>query len=356
MTAHGTIPDAVQATQEGVFSYITKPIDKEEFMTAVTKAVEVSGGASLVETKKNDPWKRHIITRSPLMAEIISKAKLVAHSEVRVLLTGESGTGKESLARTIHEASRFSEGPFISVNCSVLTEETLENEVLPRVDGGTLFLNEIADISSSLQVNLMRLLKSYEIELEGKTKHRVRLISSSISDLKDQMNLGKFRDDLYYSLSVVAFNLPNLTSRREDVALLARHFLKDIAEKQGSNVQEFAPEALKQITEAKWPGNVRQLYHVVEQLVALSTTPIIPSSLVEKALDDHDFDMLSFSEARSNFERDYLIRLLKITEGNVSQAARSAKRNRTDFYKLLARNNIEPAMLKRSLFRSTNMA
>ena len=353
MTAHGTIPDAVAATQDGVFAYITKPIDKEVFVKTVARALLVSGGSKLTEAQEKDPWQQSIMTRSPLMIETIKKAKLISDSDVRVLITGESGTGKELLAKTIHKTGRFQDGAFVSINCSLLTEESLINEVLPKAKGGTLFLNEAADIPGPLQVKLMAVLKSLDEGSLSDNKPNMRIISSTTSDLKEQMKAGHFKEDLYYSLSALSFELPNLISRREDIPLLARHFLKVIAEKQGSKVAQFAPEALKQMTDAKWPGNVRQLYHVVEQLVALCKAPIIPQILVEKALNEHDFEMISFSEARSNFERDYLIRLLKLTEGNVSQAARSAKRNRTDFYKLLARNNIEPAALKRSLFRTS---
>ena len=351
ITAHGTIPDAVSATQEGVFAYITKPINKEELVEAIQNAVLLSGGSEKpISADDENCWSKNIITRSPLITEIINKAKLVAETDVRIMISGESGTGKRLLARTIHDASSRSNGPFISVNSSVLTEESLEKEVLPSADGGTLFLYEIGEISPSLQVKLGQLLKGGAPSSSEKTSgFDVRVISATAQDLKAKMRNGEFREDLYYGLSVVAFALPSLEDRREDIPLLARHFLGSLASELKSEVRDFAPDALKLITEACWPGNVRQLYHVVEQLVVLSTTSIIPSALVEKALEDLGTPLPSFSEARSNFERDYLIRLLKMCEGNVSQAARSAKRNRTDFYKLLARNNIEPAMIKRNL-------
>lgn len=350
MTAHGTIPDAVKATQEGVYSYITKPIDKEVFMKAVEEALELSWGSDLeTPLQEEGPFTDHIITRNPAMIEIIQKAKLITDSDVKILITGDNGTGKELLAKTIHEASHRSDGPFVAINCSVLNEHSLIHEVLPKAQGGTLFLNEITDIPLPLQVTLMGLIKDFEAQSE--LDKGVRFISSSVSDLKDTMQKKKFREDLYYALSVVSFGLPKLVERKEDIPLLARYFLKNIAARQKSSVQEFSPEAMKIIADAKWPGNIRQLYHVVEQLVALSTTPIIPQTLAEKAIDDSSIPIIPFAEARSHFERDYLVRLLKMTEGNVSHAARIAKRNRTDFYKLLARNNIEPQSLKRSLFR-----
>lgn len=352
MTAHGTIPDAVSATQEGVFAFITKPIDKDEFLSAVKKALKVSGGGeTTINQTSQNPWNQKIITRSPIVKEIIEKAKLIADSNVRILLSGENGTGKELLARTIHENSKRYSAPFISVNCSVLNQENLEHEVLPKAEGGTLFLNEIDNISHELQVTLMRYFKSNEQPDEDSKHHNIRIISSSATDLKKLMKSGKFREDLFYCLSVVSFNLPKLSQRSEDIPLLARHFLKILSNTPSGKTMEYAPESIKMITDSIWPGNIRQLYHVIEQLVALSPTKIIPLSLVELALQGHDFETISFSEARSNFERDYLIRLLKISEGNVSKAAKAAKRNRTDFYKLLARNNIEPAKLKRNLFR-----
>ena len=351
MTAHGTIPDAVRATREGVFSYITKPIDRDEFLVEVEKALKVSGGmADKTVVKQEDTWNERIPTRSPLMHEVIKKAKLVAESDVKVLLTGESGTGKELLARTIHENSLRKKRPFVVVTCSVISEPVLLREMVEQVEGGTLFLKEVGSIPMALQVRLLEVLKSAE-GANIDPSHSFRVISSSTSDLKSDMLSGEFREDLYYSLGVVNIDLPALRERREDISLLSKHFLKAMSRRQKVVIEEISPDAVKLLTDSQWPGNIRQLYHVIEQVVALSTNPVVPPTLVEEALGDECLELPSFTEARSRFERDYLIRLLKMSEGNVSQAARSAKRNRTDFYKLLARHNIEPGMFKKEMAR-----
>tara|TARA_B100001094_G_scaffold331914_1_gene401899 strand:+ start:1177 stop:2487 length:1311 start_codon:yes stop_codon:yes gene_type:complete len=347
MTAHGTIPEAVRATREGVFSYITKPIDKDAFLAEVEKALKVSAGMGAKPAIRTEgSWDKKIHSRSPLMHEVVKKARLVTESDVKVLITGESGTGKELLARTIHENSLRNKRPFVVVSCSVISEPVLLREMIDQVQGGTLFLKEVGSIPASLQVPLLDVLKSAS-KSELDPVRGFRVISSSTRDLKSEMATGGFREDLYYSLGVVSIDLPALRERREDVSLLSRKFLNVLSQRQKVVVKELSPDALKLLTEFKWPGNIRQLYHVIEQVVALSTNPVVPASLVEEALGDDCLELPSFTEARSRFERDYLIRLLKMSEGNVSQAARSAKRNRTDFYKLLARHNIEPGMFKK---------
>jgi two-component system response regulator GlrR len=174
----------------------------------------------------------------------------------------------------------------------------------------------------------------------------VRVISATHRNLEAEMAAGNFREDLYYRLNVVALSLPPLAERREDIPLLASHFLTQLSEKYKKAVNGFAPDALEMMVAATWPGNVRQLYNVVEQSVALSTTPIIAASLAQQAIQNQQAEFASFEDARRRFEREYLTQLLKITEGNVTQAARLAKRNRTEFYKLLGRHQLDPKIFK----------
>jgi two-component system response regulator GlrR len=176
----------------------------------------------------------------------------------------------------------------------------------------------------------------------------VRIITATHRDLAEEMAEGRFREDLYYRLNVVALQLPPLADRSEDIPLLASHFLGQIAEKYGKDAKGFAPEAMERLVSAPWPGNVRQLFNVVEQVVTLSPTPIISEDLVQKALNEDPEDLPSFADARRKFEREYLVRVLQMTGGNVSQAARLAKRNRTEFYKLLNRHHLDPALFKQS--------
>ena len=362
ITAHGTIPDAVLATQSGAFGFLTKPIDKEELMVTVGKALKVSGS-----TEVDEAWAAEIITRNQVMREVLQQAKMVAATDARVLITGESGTGKELLARAIHNASPRHSRPFTAINCSAMAENLLESELFGHekgaftgatrshkglfqaAEGGTLLLDEIGDMPMRLQVKLLRVLQENQVRPVGSTEAitvDVRVISATHRDLQAMMREGRFREDLYYRLNVVNIKLPTLDERREDIPLLVANFLQTIAKEAGQERKVYAPEAVEMLVTAEWPGNIRQLYNVVRQNVALSRSPVISGELVQQSLGEHGGKLASFSDARDEFTRNYLTQILQITQGNVSQAARLAKRNRTDFYKLLARHDLNPDQFK----------
>jgi two-component system response regulator GlrR len=362
ITAHGTIPDAVTATQSGAFSFLTKPIDKEDLLGTVERAMKVSGTADVA-----DDWSSEIITRNQAVKEILAQAKMVAATDARVLLTGESGTGKELLARAIHKASPRCDAPFVAINCSAMTEDLLESELFGHekgaftgatrahkglfqaAEGGTLLLDEIGDMPMRLQVKLLRVLQENQVRPVGSvdaTHVDVRVISATHRDLQEMMSEGRFREDLFYRLNVVHIVIPVLDERREDIPLLVSHFLQQIAREAGQERKVYAPEAVELLVTADWPGNIRQLNNIVRQNVALSRSPVISGELVQSSLGEHAGKLPSFSEARDEFTRNYLSQILQITMGNVSQAARLAKRNRTDFYKLLARHNLNPDSFK----------
>ena len=367
LTAHGTIPDAVSATQRGVFGYLTKPFDSQELLQKVAAALKVSGGEPAGSDTTAGEWRAGIITRSPRMEDLLRQAKLVADSDASVLIFGESGTGKELLARAIHQASRRRDKPFVAVNCGAIPSDLLESELFGHArgaftgaiqahkglfqaaDGGTLFLDEIGDMPLPLQVKLLRVLQEGEVRPVGSTQAipvDVRVISATHRDLDSQREQGLFREDLYYRLNVVSLNLPSLAERREDIPLLAAHILQRLGERYRKPASTLAPDAMALLIAAPWPGNVRQLLNLLEQAVALTTTPLIPATLVQAALKEDAAALIPFEEARKTFEREYLVRLLKITGGNVTQAAQLAKRNRTEFYKLLQRHRLEPGMFK----------
>jgi len=367
LTAHGTIPDAVAATQLGVFGYLTKPFDSQELLQKVASAIKLSGGDPGLSPTAAEEWREGIITRSPLMEDLLRQAKLVADSDASILIHGESGTGKELLARAIHRASPRRDKPFVAVNCGAIPAELLESELFGHArgaftgavqahkglfqsaDGGTLLLDEIGDMPLPLQVKLLRVLQEGEVRPVGSTQAipvDVRVISATHHDLDAQKDSGQFREDLYYRLNVVSLRLPSLAERREDIPALAAHFLRRLAERYRKPAPIMAPDAMALLVAAPWPGNVRQLLNLLEQAMALTTTSVIPASLVQSALKEDAAALIPFEEARKTFERDYLVRLLKITGGNVTQAAQLAKRNRTEFYKLLQRHRLEPAMFK----------
>ena len=368
LTAHGSIPEAVEATQRGVFGFLTKPFDSKLLLQQVEAALRISSGKNNgSKSKDSEDWRRDIVTRSPQMENLLGQAKLMAVSDASVFIQGESGTGKELLARAIHRASPRHNKPFIAINCGAIPEALLESELFGHskgaftgalrdhkglfqtADGGTLLLDEIGDMPMALQVKLLRALQERVIRPVGSSISipiDVRVISATHRNLAEEMKAGRFREDLYYRINVVGLEIPALSARREDIPLLANNFLSVLNDKYNKKLNGFAPEAMELLISAPWPGNVRQLQNIVEQTVVLSTTPLIPSSLVQKALQDDIGGIVPFETARKNFEREYLVRLLKATNGSVTQAARLAQRNRTEFYKLLQRHELTPALFK----------
>ncbi|MCK9688486.1 sigma 54-interacting transcriptional regulator [Scleromatobacter humisilvae] len=368
LTAHGTIPDAVEATSRGVFTYLTKPFDGKALLDVIANAIAMEGAADTAsDGGEVEAWRAEIVSRSNRMAEVLAEAKLVAASDASVLIRGESGSGKELVAQAIHRASPRSGHPFVAVNCGAIPENLLESELFGHVkgaftgavanhpglfqaaNGGTLFLDEIGDMPVALQVKLLRVLQERMVRPVG-ASHAVpvdvRILSATHRDLDLAIIDGSFRKDLYYRLNVVSLSLPTLAERREDIPLLAAHFLARLALKYGRKVNGFAPDAMKALTTASWPGNVRQLHNVVEQVTALATTPLVPLALVQRALRVPSVEVLSYTEARTRFERDYLVGLLKITDGNVADAARLADRNRTEFYRLMQKHGLTPGLFR----------
>jgi two-component system response regulator GlrR len=366
LTAHGTIPDAVEATARGVFTYLTKPYEARELLEKIAQALALSAPSS-PSRHADEAWRSDIVSRSNRMADLLAEARMVAQSDASVLLRGDSGTGKEMLARAIHRASARAARPFIAVNCGAIPEALLESELFGHMkgaftdavanhkglfqaaDGGTLLLDEIGDMPPALQVKLLRVLQERAVRPLGSSQSipvDVRIVSATHRDLEVAMAAGQFREDLYYRLNVVTLTLPTLAERREDIPLLANHFLARLAAKYGKRSSGFAPEALKALTLAAWPGNVRQLYNVVEQVCALSTTPLVSLALVQRALRTPSVEVLSFADAKQRFERAYLVDLLKMTDGNVADAARLAQRNRTEFYRLLQKHALTPGLFK----------
>ena len=360
VTAHGTIPDAVSATQEGAVGFLTKPVDKNDLLEQVERALQLNGS--------RDPersWRAEIISRSACMEDLLRQALRVARTDSSVLISGASGTGKELLASAIHHASGRP-GEFVAVNCAAIPEQLLESELFghakgaftgalqnrrglfEHAEGGTLFLDEIGDMPASVQVKLLRVLQERHVRPVGSNRALpvdVRVVSATNRDLESEMHEGRFREDLYYRLNVVELQMPTLAERREDVPVLVARKLDALA-MEGDVRKRFSPGAMELLMAADWPGNVRQLFNVVEKTVALSPSPVIGLRQVRSALGDQAAAVRPYSEAREEFTRSYLIELMRLSRGNVSKAARLAKRNRTDFYRLLAKHRLDAGSFK----------
>ncbi len=358
LTAHGTIPDAVQATQCGAFGFLLKPVERAELLGQVQRAIAASS-FTLVE----GDWRAGIVARSQLMEDRLGLANRAASSNVPVLLTGENGTGKELLARAIHAASPQRDKLFVAVRCQSVAEDVLEAELfgppsspdhahlhqravggaIACAAGGTLLIDEIGYLPARLQGKLLAALFGPSIpgQRAGATQLGARLISTTSRDLKKLMDAREFRQDLYYHINVLPIEIPPLGRRREDIPLLVSHFLEQATDGDG-NKKIYTPDAIELLATTDWPGNVRQLFDLVKQNVALSHGKIMSKAFVEQSLGRDATRVPTYDEARDNFARTYLASNLQATSGNVSQSARLAKRNRTDFYKLLARYRLQP--------------
>ena len=365
ITAHGTIKEAVEATTEGVFGFITKPVDINDLQEKIHQALAL--GAGSFSGKETESWRADILTRSQLMENLLSQVKLLAQGDASLFIHGESGTGKELIAQAIHKASPRHDAPFVAVNCSAIPEELLESELFGHrkgafsgafdhrkglfqsADKGTLFLDEIGDMSPAFQVKLLRALQERQIRPVGADKNipvDVRIVSASHHDLEKKASEGSFRMDLYYRLNVATLTVPKLSERREDISLLANYFISHPEGRYEYIAKGFSNQAMELLLAYDWPGNVRQLRNAVEHVSALSTTPIVPANLVEKVLQEKSTSLKGLKEAKDQFEKEYLVKLLSSVNGSVSQAAKLAKRNRTEFYKLLERHQLKATAFK----------
>ena len=363
LSGQATIPDAVQATHLGSAAFLTKPAAREDLIGHIKRALRIGS----YQTAKGQ-FGKNIIYKSKAMSELLELAKQVADSDITVFITGATGTGKEVIARAIHDASARSQKSFVAINCGAIPEQLLESELFGHekgaftgantrheglfqaAHGGTLFLDEIGDMPLSLQVKLLRVLQDLQVRPVGSTKTYpvdVRIISATHRDLDAAVENGEFREDLFYRLKVVPLAMPNLTERREDIPLLAAHFLRRYAGRNEKPVKHFAPAAMEYLMTAPWPGNIRQLNNVLDLCSTLCKTDTIPLSLVQKAMQDQPGGIQSLKDAKHRFERNYLLGVLRMTSGHVANAARMAGRNRTEFYKLLNQHAIDPAEFRR---------
>jgi two-component system response regulator GlrR len=347
LTGHGSISEAVQATQCGAFGYLIKPIGREELLGQVQRAV----AASTFNPTDVD-WRAQIVSRSQLMEDRLSIANRAAICDVPVLLTGENGTGKELLARAIHAASPRRKQPFVVLACRDRPRQILEAELfgsetqdaaMQRAQGGTLLLEDIGDLPIDLQVALARALSKYSAPSSNPlgsnaaaTRSDARVICTTSRDLQPLADSGAFSQDLLQQINILPIEIPPLGRRREDIPLLVSHFLQQATEA-GGQKKIYTPKAIELLATTDWPGNIRQLFNLVKQHVALSQGKVMSEEFVQQSLGEQPACMPALDEARDKFSRDFLADNLQRAGGNVAKAARIAKRSRTDFYKLLAR-------------------
>ena len=366
VSGHAALDDAMRAAHLGATAFLTKPLAREAFVAELERVMQRAGTDTSTSTSTQDieanlRFAPDLIYRSRAMSALIERARLVAKVDSAVLITGATGTGKEVLATAIHEASARRDKPFVTVNCGAIPDQLLESELFGHekgaftgatarhdglfraAQGGTLLLDEIGDMPLALQAKLLRVLQDFKVRPVGSTASYavdVRVISATHRDLPVAVADGSFREDLYYRLGVVPLHIPNLEQRREDIAPIVEHLLARLQDRYSGERKRFAPDAAELLASVAWPGNVRQLANVVEQCFVLSQTPLISAELVKQALASRPTDIVPLEEAKRQFERRYLISVMRVTHGNVPDAARISGRNRTEFYKLLNKHEL----------------
>jgi two-component system, NtrC family, response regulator HydG len=366
MTAYASVETAVEALKKGAYDYLTKPLDFDELRLTIERAMEHTHlkeeNRLLKESLGNRFDRRNLVGRSAAMTKLLDTVALVAPSEATVLIDGESGTGKEMIAGAIHFNSLRKNGPFVKINCAAITETLLESELFGhekgsftgadrrkegkfrQADGGSIFLDEVSEMSLPMQVKLLRVLQEREITRVGGEeviKVDVRVIAATNRDLVKDMEIGRFREDLYYRLNVVTLHVPSLRDRREDIPLLAQHFLKYFSQKNRKEIQGFTPQAMDRLLKYTWPGNVRELMNAVERGVVLSRSEYLTEDELPLILRDQQGNSQSLMEADlaetplDAVEKSAILRTLESVEGNKSEAARRLGITRRTLHKKL---------------------
>jgi len=371
LTAHGSIPNAVEAMQRGAFGYLTKPFDDKELKATIEKALAQQRMSREIQRLKLLVKElyglENVAARSPKMQALLEQVARVAESDATICISGETGTGKEVIARVIHCNSGRARGPFIALNCGAIPETLFESELFGHVkgaftsaqsskrglvqtaEGGTLFLDEIGEMPLNLQVKVLRAIQEREVQAVGAerpTKVNVRIITSTNKDLGAAVRAGTFREDLYYRIQVFPITIPPLRERRDDIPLLAQHFLQQSAKRMHKEIRGFLPAAMQKLMLYSWPGNVRELENTIEKVVVLSSQDMITPDLLPSSTESTEGQVKALTAAKEEFERNYLKEMLQVTGGNISRAAQIAGRYRADFYKLLKKHGLHPGDAK----------
>ena len=359
LTAHGNIPDGVQAIKNGAFDYIVKGDDNRKIIPIVSRAMDAIAAEQKQQSKKKDVRANtvtfgNIVGKSPALAHVISQASKVAATDVAVLINGETGTGKELFAQAIHNASHRSAGAFLALNCSAFSRELLESELFGYKEGaftgavkdkrglleeanhGTVFLDEIGEMALELQSKLLRVLETGEFVKVGDTKTTrvdVRIISATNRNLKEEIANGRFREDLYFRLSVFRIELPPLRQRREDILLLAQHFAERFSKQIGCPVPALSPDAKSLFLSYPWPGNVREMMNTMEHALIVCDSEVTREDLPIDMLSDESSTQADDSLDLKSVERNHIIKVLHHTHGNKTETARLLKIGLTTLYR-----------------------
>jgi two-component system response regulator HydG len=353
MTAYASVETAVSALKKGAYDYLTKPLDFDELKITIERATEhnrLKKENEYLKSRLGEQFDRqNLIGQSKEMAKLLETVAQVAPTEATVLIAGESGTGKEMIANAIHYNSLRKSAPFIKINCAALTETLLESELFGhekgsftgaerrregkfvQAQGGSLFLDEVSEMSKAMQVKLLRVLQEREVTRVGGAevvKVDVRVIAASNKDLKEEIQKGNFREDLFYRLNVVSLNVPPLRQRKEDIPILAQHFLKHFSERNNKKIQGYTPSAMQKIMAYSWPGNIRELMNAVERAVVLARTDLLDAEEIALIMEEN-FSSVGAVEAEQpqnlsleDVEKKSILEALDACGGNKSEAAR----------------------------------
>ena len=368
ISGHGTIDTAVEATRRGAYDFLEKPLDTDRLLVTLRNALRVRGLSESVAQLRSEVEARHqIVGASFAIRKVLERVERVAPTDARVLITGENGTGKELVARAIHRLSPRTEGEFVEVNCAAIPSELIESELFGHMKGsftgavqdragkfeqaheGTLFLDEVGDMSMAAQAKVLRALEEGRVIRVGGERAwevDVRVVSATNKDLAEEIGLGKFREDLFYRLNVVPIRVPALRERRDDIPMLIRHFMDIMRARDGLPDRELDTGALCSLQEREWSGNVRELRNTVERLIILASGDRITAEDVdllgsgEQVGSGLGADLLAsstFQEFKEQAERGFLVQKLRDNDWNISETARLLEMPRSNLYKKIDR-------------------
>ena len=366
LTAYGTIKSAVNAMKKGAYGYLTKPFEGHELLLQIDNCLEKKRLSREVKSLRQLVKKKYgfdnIIGKSEKMQKVFEQVTLAAATDSNVYIEGKSGTGKELIAKTLHVASNRKDGPFIALNCAAIPDTLMESELFgyekgaftgaskdkkglfAEACGGTFFLDEISEMSLSMQAKILRSLEEKEFYPVGSrqtVKVDARIIAASNKNLEEEVEKGRFREDLFYRIHVIPIKLPPLQERKEDIPILSRHFLQKFSKEMGKDVNGFSMNAMQKLISYPWPGNIRELENTIECAVAMTKRNIITQDFILQSQESNPEGLISFKDAKENFEKNYLIQLFELTRGNVSKAAKLAGKYRADVYELIKKYNLK---------------